>query len=146
DGLRRIVVGPVQDPLDRKIDVDRELDPARPGDPFRWHEDASAGGPVACPDDHAAQGPRSIVEQETVDVTDVAVDGRDSVVAEQPRAPEARATRTPARPRRARAPEESAECPVVRHRVALPKQGDRAATDRLVAVHARAAADLLAAE
>src|SRR5262245_14449155 len=124
--LRRVVVGRVPDTLERKIDVNRELDPAHPGDPVRGHEHPLAERPVARLDDQAAQRPRLVVDEESADVTDVAVDRRDPVGADQTRALETRVALSPAgglrrsAALRTRSPEESAGRPGVRHRVAPP--------------------------
>ena len=103
-------------------------------------------------DDQGAQRPRIVVDEESADVTDVAVDRRDPVGADQARALQTRVTLSPAgglrrgAALRTRSPEESAERPGVRHRVALTEQRDLAPAERLVGVHARTAPDLLAAQ
>src|SRR5262245_26835972 len=88
EGPGRVVLRAVLDGVAREVDKDLGLLPGDPRDPVRRHEDVLARPPVARADFHVANGPRAILDEEVLDVADVAVGGLDVVAGHGAGAPE----------------------------------------------------------
>src|SRR4029450_2893028 len=86
----RIELGGGFDVALREVNVDLGVLPAHFLDPLRRDQHAPAGQPVPRVDDDVADGPRLVVDQEVLDVAEVAVGGADVVAHHVAGAPDIR--------------------------------------------------------
>ena len=74
-----IKFGSALDRLARKIDVDIGIFPIDVSNPLRRYQDFLSGQPVAGINHHVANGPSIVVDDEVIDMADLAIGGLDRV-------------------------------------------------------------------
>src|SRR6185312_2013149 len=77
--VRRVEFRAGLDGVSREIDMDAALGPVDRTDPLRRDQHLAAGEPVARIDDHVAHAPALLLDQEILDMADVAVAGADAM-------------------------------------------------------------------